>query len=148
MRSLAALAIILAAPVSASADGAADFARCAACHLPSGAGVPGAFPPFAADFRSLTAEPDGRRYLALVVTRGAAGSITVDGKPYHGVMPAQSSLDDGAVAAVLNYIARSIAVAGPKFKSFSTGEIAATRPVGLTMTSAQVADLHAKAGGK
>jgi len=42
-------------------DGAAIYKRCAACHLATGAGVPGAFPPLAADVRNLSQTAAGRR---------------------------------------------------------------------------------------
>jgi len=81
------------------------FQRCAACHLPDGAGVPGAFPPLAGRLAPLAASTEGREYLVLVVDRGLAGPITVDGTAYNGAMPAQApALDNDAIAAVLNYV--------------------------------------------
>lgn len=137
----------LALPATAATDGAAVFQRCAACHTKTGAGVPGAYPPLGADFRALAVKPAGRRYLALAVLRGLSGPITVEGKPYRGVMPAQV-LDDAAVAAVLNHIGTQVAKTGPKFALFTDKEVAAHRQSGASLSAADVAKLHAGAGGK
>lgn len=137
----------LALPATAATDGAAVFQRCAACHTKTGAGVPGAYPPLGADFRALAVKPAGRRYLALAVLRGLSGLITVEGKPYRGVMPAQV-LDDATVAAVLNHIGTQVAKTGPKFALFTDKEVAAHRQSGASLSAADVAKLHAGAGGK
>lgn len=139
-------AAVTAAPPAAP-NGATLYARCAACHTATGKGVPGAYPPLAGDFRTMAAKPAGRRYLVLTVTRGLNGPITVEGKPYRGVMPAQTGLDDAAVAAVLNHVGSSIAKTGPAFKGFSPAEVATARASGAKLTGADVARLHAAAGG-
>ena len=148
---LAALAGLLSAglatPAAAAPDGGAIYGRCAACHTRTGAGVPGAFPPLATDFRNLAAKPEGRRYLALVVTRGVSGPITVEGKPYRGIMPAQA-LDDAAVAAVLNHVGTAIATSGPAFRPFTEAEVAGLRASGSALSGADVGRLHAGAGGR
>lgn len=142
------LGLVPAAAQAAAPDGARLYSRCAACHTATGAGVPGAFPPLAADFRTLATSPAGRRYLALAVVRGVMGPITVDGKPYRGVMPAQSGLSDAEVAAVLNHVGTAIARSGPRFRAFSAREIAAVRAGATGLTSADVGRLHAAAGGR
>ncbi|MDE2412142.1 MAG: cytochrome c [Sphingomonadales bacterium] len=148
---LAALVFVVAPrPVPAAApaaDGAALFARCAACHTATGKGVPGAYPPLGTDFRKLAAKPQGRRYLALVVSKGVMGALTVEGKPYRGVMPAQTALDAAGVAAVLNHVGTRIATSGPAFKPFNAAEIEAARASGVSLTAADVAKLHATVGG-
>ena len=141
------LASAPAALADAAKDGAAHYQRCAACHLPTGAGVPGAFPPLGADFRALAVTPPGREYLALVVIKGLMGPLTVDGKRYVGVMPAQP-LDDAGVAAVLNHVATTIAKVGEGFQPYTADEVAAVRAAGKGLTSADVAKRHAVAGGK
>lgn len=124
-------------------NGAAIYQRCAACHTATGAGVPGAFPPLGEDFRKLAANPGGRRYLALVVIRGISGPISVSGRSYRGVMPAQgSALDDAAVAAVLNHVGTRIATSGPAFRPLSAREIAGYRAGAGAISSAAVARLH------
>jgi mono/diheme cytochrome c family protein len=82
----------------------AGFQRCAACHLASGEGVPGAFPPLTGRIAKMAATTEGRSYLIAVVNTGLMGSITVDGVPYMGVMPAQgNSYDANGIRDVLNY---------------------------------------------
>lgn len=141
--------LALAVPVAAQLpNGAALYQRCAACHLPDGAGVPGAFPPLKADFAALASGPEGRRYLVLAVTRGLAGPLTIEGKAYRGVMPAQSLLDDAGVAAVLNHVAVAVAGAGGDFRPFTAAEVAQARPSGAALTAADVAALHARLSRK
>lgn len=131
--------LLLALPVTAwAADGPTLYKRCAACHLPTGAGVPGAYPPLKADVRALAGKVEGRRYLILAVTRGLAGPITVEGKAYRGVMPAQVLKDD-EVAAVLNHVVTTIA--GGK-GAFSADEVAAVRAEGGKLSASAVAALH------
>lgn len=131
-----------------AADGASIYTRCAACHLPTGKGVPGAFPPLNTDFRALAAKPDGRRYLALVVIKGLSGPLTVEGKKFQGMMPAQSGLDDTDVAAVLNHVGTKISSSGSAFRLFDAKEVATARAWGSALKPADVAQLHGKAGGK
>lgn len=148
MRHLLALVLLMTSPALAAADGAAIYKRCAACHLPTGAGVPGAFPPLGADFAMLAKAPAGRRYAILGVIKGISGPITVGGKPYRGVMPAQSGLDDEGIAAVLNHVALAIAKAGKGFVSFTPAEVAKVRATSASLNSAAVGQLHGAAGGK
>ena len=98
--------------------------------------------------RRLAASDAGRRYLALVVTRGISGPIKVGGKPYAGVMPAQATLDDASVAAVLNHVGTEIAKTGPAFKPFAEAEVAALRAGGARLSAQDVGKLHASAGGQ
>jgi mono/diheme cytochrome c family protein len=144
---LAAALPVHAAP-EAAPDGATIFARCAACHTKTGAGVPGAFPPLGPDVRTMATSEAGRRYLALVVTRGVSGPIKVAGKPYAGVMPAQGGLDDASVAAVLNHVGTVIVKTGPEFKPFTAAEITALRASGSALSAQDVGKLHAAAGGQ
>ena len=133
-----------AAPVP---NGAALYARCAACHTATGKGVPGTYPPLGIDFRKLATKSAGRRYLVLAVTRGVSGPITVEGKPYRSVMPAQAGMDDAAVAAVLNHIGSAIAKTGPAFRPFTAPEVATARATGTALSGSDVARLHAAVGG-
>lgn len=136
-----------AAP-AAGPDGTLIYARCAACHTKTGAGVPGAFPPLGPDVRTMAAIDTGRRYLALVVTRGISGPIKVGGKPYGGVMPAQGALDDASVAAVLNHVGTVIVKDGPAFQPFSAAEITTLRARGTALSAQDVGKLRAAAGGQ
>lgn len=127
-------------------DAAAIYKRCAACHLATGAGIPGAFPPLAADVRNLSQSAAGRKYLALAVLKGVSGPLTVDGKPYRGVMPAQPNLNDAEVASVLNHVVSKIAKGNGR--AFTANEIATARKAGMSLNAAAVGKLHASAGGK
>ena len=144
---LVAMGIAVAGGAQSAPNGASLYNRCAACHTATGKGVPGAYPPLGADFTKMAAKPAGRRYLVLAVTRGLNGPITVEGKPYRGTMPAQSGMDDAAVAAVLNHVGTSIAKAGAKFKPFTAAEVATARASGAKLSGSDVAKLHAAAGG-
>ena len=77
-----------------------DF--CVTCHLPSGKGIPGNFPPLAgSDW--LTDKTDES---IKAVKYGLSGAIVVNGENYNNVMTAQG-LSDQEVADVMNYISNS-----------------------------------------
>lgn len=147
MRALIALALLLPAPLLA-ADGSMLYKRCQACHLATGAGVPNAFPPLGTDFLNLSKKPDGRRYLALAVIKGVSGPITVGGKPFKGVMPAQSGMNDADIAAVLNHVGVTVAKGGKSFTLFTDAEVKAVRGSSAALNAAAVGKLHATVGGK
>lgn len=85
------------------ADGAeiyADF--CVQCHLQTGAGVSGVFPPLNQSdylFEDLDRSIRGVKY-------GLKGSIVVNDETYSGIMASQG-LDDEEIADVMNYILNS-----------------------------------------
>ncbi len=73
--------------------------NCAACHMPTGTGVPAAFPPLAkSDF--LNADVD--RAIG-VVLHGLQGEVTVNGNKFNSVMPTLG-LNDENTANVLTYV--------------------------------------------
>ena len=120
------LGLVLASSTVAE-TGEAGYQRCAACHLPTGEGIPGAFPPLAGRVAQIAASDEGRAYLVSVVNAGLMGSIIVDGTPYMGVMPAQgSSYDAAGISNVLNYTVQEIDKANvqPDWKEFTAGEVA------------------------
>jgi mono/diheme cytochrome c family protein len=89
--------------------GATVFAdRCAVCHGPQAAGIPGSFPSLHDQVVAFAKMPQGRDYLVMVVTTGLMGSLKVAGVGYNGVMPAQSGLSEAEVAAVLSYLASDL----------------------------------------
>lgn len=94
-----------AAGAESGADGAKIYQRCAACHLPNGAGVPGAFPALAGRVNDVAQREAGRDYLVMAVAAGIMGEIDIDGARIRGFMPAQTGLTDAEIAAVLNYAA-------------------------------------------
>lgn len=74
-------------------------ANCAACHMPEGSGVPGAFPPVASsDYLNADVDRSIR-----AVGQGLSGEITVNGKTYNNVMP-KLNLSDREIANVLTYV--------------------------------------------
>jgi mono/diheme cytochrome c family protein len=111
--SASAVSVVLglaAAGLPAVADepvsGAAVFAgRCAVCHGPEAAGIPGSFPSLHEQIVAFAKTPGGRDYLVMVVTTGLMGELKVGGATYNGVMPAQSGLSEEEIAAVLGYLA-------------------------------------------
>lgn len=69
----------------ASVDGAQLYAsHCAACHQPTGTGIPQVFPPLAG---SEWVEGDAALLLQILL-HGVQGPIEVAGQSYNGVMPA------------------------------------------------------------
>jgi mono/diheme cytochrome c family protein len=99
----------VAPPADAGTTGAAVFAsRCAVCHGPAAAGIPGSFPSLHEQVVAFAKIPQGRDYLVMVVTTGLMGSLKVGGVSYNGVMPAQSGLSEAEVAAVLSYLASDL----------------------------------------
>lgn len=73
---------------------------CQACHQPTGAGIPGAFPPLAkADYLNA----DVNRAIKQII-KGSSGPMTVNGKQYNTAMPAQGTLSDKDIADVLTYV--------------------------------------------
>ncbi len=94
------------AAADAGAAGADVFAnRCAVCHGPQAAGIPGTFPSLHEQVVAFARTPEGRDYLVMVVTTGLMGTLKVGGVGYNGVMPAQSGLSEAEVAAVLSFLA-------------------------------------------
>lgn len=83
----------------------ATYATCSACHLPDGAGIPGAFPRIRNRAAAIAQLDGGRDYLTIVASYGLMGSITVDAAQYFGVMPGNSAaMSAEDIASVLNYI--------------------------------------------
>ncbi len=97
--------------------------RCAACHLPDGTGVSGAFPPLAGRVDAMAANEAGRRYLVAVIAKGRTGALEVDGTTYQGVMPAQSGFSDEQVAQLLNGL-RFLGTPTPGAAAFTATEVA------------------------
>ena len=91
--------------VSAERGKATYMVTCLACHQVTGAGIPGAFPPFDG---SEWVTGDTKRLVALVL-KGYTGPITVKGVNYNNVLIAVDTQfpqlkDDAKLADVLNYI--------------------------------------------
>tara|TARA_R100001369_G_scaffold20091_1_gene36607 strand:- start:85847 stop:86302 length:456 start_codon:yes stop_codon:yes gene_type:complete len=75
---------------------------CVTCHLPSGKGIPGNFPPLAgSDWLT-----DKRTESLKAIKYGLSGPIVVNGENYNNAMTAQG-LSDQEVADVMNYISNT-----------------------------------------
>lgn len=72
---------------------------CFACHQADGKGIPNVFPPLVnSDYLK-----NNKEAAIKTVVHGKQGEVTVNGKKYNGVMPAQN-LTDEQIAAVLTYV--------------------------------------------
>jgi mono/diheme cytochrome c family protein len=112
----------------AAAVGATVFAdRCAVCHGPQAAGIPGSFPSLHEQVVAFAKIPQGRDYLVMVVTTGLMGTLMVGGASYNGVMPAQSGLSEAEVAAVLSYLASGLGKADSGAAALSANEVREAR---------------------
>lgn len=90
--------------VSAAAGSKVYTANCSSCHQSTGQGVAGSFPPLAGN---PVVTGDASKVVH-IVKYGLSGSITVDGKPYNGMMPAWASqLSNSDIASVVTYIRSS-----------------------------------------
>jgi len=112
--------------------GKATYQRCAACHLPDGAGVPGAFPPLAANVTTFSASEQGRDYLTYVVLKGVSGELRVAGQTYRGFMPAiGADLSDAQIADLLNFVVNNAAQKAPQ-KQLDGADAPAAQPSQFT----------------
>jgi len=111
------------------AAGRLAYAACSACHLPSGEGVPLAFPPIRNRLPAIAASSAGRDYLITLVLKGISGPMKVDGTAYNGYMQGyEAVLQDDAISAVLNYIAIELNdKPSPAFTPFDAKEVARVR---------------------
>ena len=117
-----------AAPGDAAAAGAEVFAnRCAVCHGPQAAGIPGTFPSLHEQIVAFSKSPEGRDYLIMVVTTGLMGTLKVGGVGYNGVMPAQSGLSEAEVAAVLSFLAGGLGKGEPAAAALSAKDVVEAR---------------------
>jgi ubiquinol-cytochrome c reductase cytochrome b subunit len=111
------------APAGAAAKdpGAAVYAaNCSGCHGAAGAGLPGAFPPLA---KSDVVAGDTTK-LIHIVAYGLQGSLTVDGKPYNGQMPAwKTTLSDQQIADVINYVRGNWGNTGAKITAADVAKV-------------------------
>ena len=105
MRIVKLASLLSCAALAEAQDYSADaYATCAACHLPDGAGVPGAFPRIRDRVAAISALDGGREYLVTVVTYGLMGAIEVDGNTFYGIMAGNIGMSSEELAAALNYV--------------------------------------------
>jgi nitrite reductase (NO-forming) len=97
---------------------------CFACHQPTGAGLPGMFPPLAGSDWVNAPKPD--RIIRFVL-QGITGPINLNGKPFTTpapIMPPQNTLSDKQIADALTYVRNSF---GNKASAVTTEQVAAIR---------------------
>lgn len=94
---------------------------CASCHQPGGVGLSGRYPPLLDNPNVADAA-----YVEGVIRNGRSGQITVNGETYDGVMPAQSTLGDADVTAVIAYIQSGFSAPAGPVPEASTGPAAGT----------------------
>lgn len=128
-------------PLADAADepaGRSVYANCGACHMPTGEGVNGMFPPVRNRVADIAMRKGGREYLILVVLNGLSGPIKVDGVTYSGFMqPHRQSLSDEQIAAVLNYIVAELSAPGRDgVEAFSKAEVTAVRNQSIVNSAA------------
>lgn len=121
------------------------FKACATCHLATGQGVPGAYPPLSGRIASIASTSDGRRYLVAVPTFGLSGKVTIGTTDYRGVMPRQGGLSASDLAGILNYLATDLGggKSAETFKPFTAAEVEKLRKINPAMSPADVAKLRA-----
>jgi mono/diheme cytochrome c family protein len=132
-------AVLLFAGYKASAQdaGADNYATiCAACHQPTGLGLPDTFPPLAGHAAAILNRPGGRDFLARLLVYGEEGEITAGGKTFNSTMPpwGETSSDE-QLAGALNYALHSWGndkLLPPGFTLFLPAEIAAARATKMT----------------
>lgn len=123
---------IVAPPIKTDGDpvlqmGEATFTKiCAACHQPTGLGIPGQFPPLS---RSDYLARATKEQIIGHVLHGLQGPVTVLGMTYNGQMPALGFLSDDEIAAVLTFVRASF---GNSLSRVSGEEVARVRGRGQT----------------
>ena len=102
------------------ASGKSVYAQnCLTCHMADGLGVDGMNPPLVKTDYVL----GDKTRLTTVLLNGLKG-VEIGGEQYHGVMPAQATLTDVQIAAVLTYVRNAF---GNKASAVSVAEVKAVR---------------------
>lgn len=97
------------------------LANCAACHQPTGQGLPGVYPPLAGS--DWAQGPEDR--VIRIPLKGLSGPITVSGKHFNNSMPAFGSvLHDDQLADILTYVRSAW---GNKASAVSADKVKAVR---------------------
>jgi mono/diheme cytochrome c family protein len=97
----AAAAAAPTAAVDLDAGKAQYMAICVACHQPTGLGLFPVFPPL---MNSEYVSGNPERLIAIILN-GVMGPITVEGKPYNNMMPAQGAvLTDSKISQVASFV--------------------------------------------
>ena len=131
------VALVLMVSAALAQSGPTLYQQCQGCHQPTGAGIPGVFPPLAGHVPDILAAKGGREWLIKLLLWGMSGEISVKGAKYNGVMPGYKQLKDEEIAALLNHISTQWGNKLPAGqKPFTAAEVKAQRA--KTMTPAEV----------
>ena len=76
--------------------------NCSSCHMPTGEGLGGAFPPLA-----LSNWLKNQKKIIGVVLKGLEGEVTINDEVYNAVMPPLNHLTDREISDVLNFVSNS-----------------------------------------
>ena len=107
------------------------FAICAACHQPTGRGLPNLFPPLAgSDFLNA----DKSRAIRIVIA-GRQGEVVVNGMKFNNNMPA-FPLADQDIANVLTYVYNSFGNSGLEVTPEDVKAVRATAPAPVAKPAA------------
>ena len=87
-------------------------ANCSSCHMPTGEGLGGAFPPLA-NSNWLK----NQKQIIGVLIKGLEGEIKVNDEVYNAVMPPFNHLSDQEISDVLNFVSNSWGNKQPMIKS-------------------------------
>lgn len=103
-----------AGPASLADIGKGVYGQCAACHMPTGLGVPGTNPPLAGSEWVVGSE----KRLVAILLKGVHEPLTVAGKQFPGagagMPPWEGSLSDKKIAAVATYIRANFGNSAPE----------------------------------
>ena len=143
------LLCLLAAGACAAEDtkeySADAYTVCSACHLASGEGIPGAFPPIRNRAASIADLEGGREYLISVVSSGLMGTLEADGMTYMGVMPGhQGSMSPETIANALNYLVFSLVDEAPDVEPFTGDEVRVQQESSESASPATAASMRGK----
>ena len=76
--------------------------NCSSCHMPTGEGLGGAFPPLAN-----SSWLKNQKKIIGVVLKGLEGEVTINDEVYNAVMPPLNHLTDREISDVLNFVSNS-----------------------------------------
>jgi mono/diheme cytochrome c family protein len=103
------VALAKASPEQIDAGKTLYMGICVACHMPNGAGLPGAFPPLT---KSHYVNGSIERFAAIIL-KGNNPPFVIDGKTYVVPMPPQeAALDDTKIASIMTFVRNSFENSG------------------------------------
>jgi len=132
-----------AAPTPALSGAKVYTSTCAACHQPTGGGLPEKYPPLAGS--EIVAGDDDR--LVRIVLHGLRGEVEVQGEVFNGDMPGWgASLSNTQIASVLTYVRSSWGNTAAPISATRVGEIrTATSKRKVPWTVGELAKLSPRA---